>query len=74
MTPFAAPVPMRASGLVRPLSIAGGLPGPGRRQQRPGLGSRAAQRSATADDLLGAVPFDLHRASTGQFWPVGKLS
>ena len=27
VTPFAAPVPMRAGGLVRPLSIAGGLPG-----------------------------------------------
>lgn len=27
VTPFAAPVPMRAGGLVRPLSMAGGLPG-----------------------------------------------
>ena len=27
VTPLAAPVPMRAGGLVRPLSIAGGLPG-----------------------------------------------
>ena len=27
MTPFAAPVLMRAGGVIRPLSIAGGLPG-----------------------------------------------
>jgi hypothetical protein len=27
-----------------------------------------------ADDLLGAVVFDFHGASPGQFWPVGKLS
>ena len=27
VTPFAAPVPMRASGVINPLSIAGGLPG-----------------------------------------------
>ena len=27
MTLFAAPVPMRASGVINPLSIAGGLPG-----------------------------------------------
>jgi len=26
------------------------------------------------DDLLGAVAFDFHGASLGQFWPVGKLS
>ena len=27
VTPFAAPVPMRASGVIKPLSIAGGPPG-----------------------------------------------
>ena len=27
VTPIAAPVPMRASGVIKPLSIAGGLPG-----------------------------------------------
>jgi len=27
VTPFAAPVLMRASGVIKPLSIAGGLPG-----------------------------------------------